>query len=126
MRHPLLIAVSLVLFLCSCGLSTEEIKKESYPSFNLIEEPHFARRPITGVYIDSEGTNYVGTWEGITLDYRLGIFSYLDRDLTSKAARIKEMYGLYYARVGDKSLISSADGKTWTEVVRLGDLFMTM
>ncbi len=121
MRHPLLITVTLVLFLCSCGLSTEENKKESDPSFELMEQPHFTSRPITDLYIDSNGINYIGTFEGIAIDHLQGDFSYLDAEVTSKSARIKEMYGVYYARVGDKSLISSTDGKNWTEVLRLGE-----
>tara|TARA_R110002050_G_scaffold284054_2_gene433030 strand:+ start:1772 stop:2830 length:1059 start_codon:yes stop_codon:yes gene_type:complete len=121
MRHFSIITVTLVFFLCSCGLFTEDDKgdeEESYPSFELTEQPHFASRPITDLYIDSSGINYIGTFEGIAIEHIQGDFAYLDAEVTSKSARIKEMYGVYYARSGDKSLISSTDGKSWAEVMK--------
>lgn len=114
-----LTTLALVLFLTSCGLLSEKDKKEDYPAFRFIEQPHFTSRPITEVYIDSKGTNYVGTWEGITLEYKKNTFGYLDRELTSSASRIKEIRGKYYAKAGTSSFISSVDGKTWTEIVEI-------
>ncbi len=121
MRYLSLTAVTLLLVLCSCGLFKGEDKKESIPSFELTERPHYSNRPITELYIDSNGANYIGTYEGLVIDPLEGDLFYLDRDITSKSARIREVDGVYYARADDKSLISSTDGKDWTEIVRLGE-----
>ncbi|MFA5668092.1 MAG: sialidase family protein [Balneolaceae bacterium] len=120
MKHFSLISFVLVLFLTGCGLLSEkDKKKEDYPAFKLIKLHDFNNRPITEVYINSKETNYVGTWEGITFELKGGDIVYLNAELTSRASRIKEINGKYYAKSGNSSFITSIDGKKWTEVVEI-------